>query len=139
MLGNPQTGMKVCLLAKTVAHQGLHLMFRMQSPSLCTDGCGSPSGAINVWVRLAIVTFVVRGPVTPGAKLLAIDKVLETRERYALQPFWWEELAKGAVHSTLQPRERYMRFERCRSLSNLGSGSKTEWVLEPSGSSPYDL
>ena len=139
MLGNPQTGMKVCLLAKTVAHQGLHLMFGMQSPSLCTDGRSSPSGTINVWVRLAIITLIIRGPVAPGAELLAIDKVLETRERYALQPFWWEELAKGAVHGTLRPGKRYMRFERCRSLGNLGSGGKTERALEPSGGAPYNL
>ena len=76
-------------------------MLRMQSPSLRTNSSGGPSGTTHVWIRVAIITFVVRGPIAPGAELLAIDKVLEAGERYALQPFRREELAKGAVHGAL--------------------------------------
>ncbi len=136
---NPQTCMKMRLLTKTVAHQELYLMFRMQRPSLCADSNGSPSGTINVWVGLANIAFVVRGPVAPGGELLAIDKVLETRELYVLQPFRRGELAKCAVHGALWPGKRYMRLKRCRGLGNLGSGSKTKQALKPSGGPPYNL
>ncbi len=48
-------------------------------------------------------------------------------------------LTKTAAHCALWPGKRYMRHKRCRSLGNLGSGSKTKQALKPSGGPPYNL